>query len=83
MKYTVIFSALFASALAAPAVNGHGGGGDSKGDDSTVCESHQSVVCSGNGDGGLITLGNLLNGLLGESCSGGDVYCCSNSDIQV
>lgn len=80
MKYTLIFSALFASALAAPTVEGHGG--SKGGDEGTVCESHQSVVCSGNG-GGLVTLGNLLNGLLGESCSGGDVYCCSNSDIQV
>ncbi|KAJ5668970.1 hypothetical protein N7462_010040 [Penicillium macrosclerotiorum] len=80
MKYTLVLSALFATVLAVPTSNGGHGGGDE--DQSTVCESHQTVVCSGNGNGGLLSLGNLLNGLLGESCSGGDVYCCSQSDVE-
>lgn len=48
----------------------------------SVCASHQQVVCSGNGNGGLLTLGNVLPGALGTSCSGGDVYCCDTSDIN-
>ncbi|CAI7678833.1 unnamed protein product [Penicillium pancosmium] len=78
MKF-FIASLLFATALAMPTSEG------SKGDDDsgkTVCDSHESVVCSGNGNGGLLSLGNLLTGLLGESCSNGDVYCCSQSDIE-
>ncbi|KAF7718673.1 Uncharacterized protein PECH_001451 [Penicillium ucsense] len=47
-----------------------------------VCASNQQVVCSGNGNGGLITLGNVLPGALGDSCSGGDVYCCDSSAIN-
>lgn len=78
MKLILAYSALFATALAMPTSEGHGG--DSG--DSTVCDSHQTVVCSGNGNGGLLSLGNLLTGLLGESCSGGDVYCCSQSDVE-
>ncbi|KAJ5999351.1 hypothetical protein N7451_007161 [Penicillium sp. IBT 35674x] len=49
---------------------------------STTCESDQVVVCKGNGNGGLISLGNIAPGLLGESCSGGDVYCCSEKDVE-
>ncbi|KAJ5234174.1 uncharacterized protein N7469_003342 [Penicillium citrinum] len=80
MKFLIACSALLATTLAAPAP---GGGKDKDQDsDKTVCESHQTVVCQGNGNGGLISLGNLLNGLLGENCSGGDVYCCSESDVR-
>ncbi|KAJ5378878.1 hypothetical protein N7509_011997 [Penicillium cosmopolitanum] len=43
-----------------------------------VCESDQSVVCKENGKGGLISLGNVLPGALGESCDTGAVYCCSH-----
>ncbi|KAJ5975369.1 hypothetical protein N7481_009076 [Penicillium waksmanii] len=75
MKFFVA-SLLFATALAMPTSEGNDDSGK------TVCESHQSVVCDKNGNGGLLSLGNLLNGLLGESCSGGDVYCCSQSDIE-
>ncbi|KAJ6031565.1 hypothetical protein N7540_002297 [Penicillium herquei] len=74
MKYTIVFSALFAAAFALPATDGSLG--------QPTCESHQTVVCSDNGNGGLLSLGNILTGLLGESCSGGDVYCCSSSDVQ-
>lgn len=49
---------------------------------STTCESNQVVICSGNGNGGLVSLGNIASGLLGESCSGGDVYCCSEEDVK-
>lgn len=80
MKLIIACSALFATSLALPAATkeeGHDDGGDV-----TICESHQTVVCSGNGNGGLLSLGNLLTGLLGESCSGGDVYCCSQKDVQ-
>ncbi|KAJ5613850.1 hypothetical protein N7528_007504 [Penicillium herquei] len=74
MKYTIVFSALFAAAFAMPTTEGNLG--------KPTCESHQEVVCSGNGNGGLLSLGNILTGLLGESCSGGDVYCCSSEDVQ-
>ncbi|KAJ5111223.1 hypothetical protein N7532_001758 [Penicillium argentinense] len=80
MKFILACAAIFATtSLAMPT------GDDvhvAREDDSTVCESHQTVVCSNNGNGGLLSLGNLLNGLLGESCSGGDVYCCSQSDVE-
>ncbi|OOQ89447.1 hypothetical protein PEBR_27985 [Penicillium brasilianum] len=47
-----------------------------------VCASNQTVVCQGQGNGGLITLGNVLPGALGENCAGGDVYCCSHDDVE-
>ncbi|KAJ5218836.1 uncharacterized protein N7498_000935 [Penicillium cinerascens] len=47
-----------------------------------VCGSKQTVVCQGEGNAGLVTLGNVLEGALGESCSAGDVYCCEEGDIQ-
>ncbi|KAJ5548530.1 hypothetical protein N7513_005764 [Penicillium frequentans] len=78
MKYILAISALAMTAIAMPTVDG---GKKSDDGDKTVCESHQTVVCSGNGDAGLLSLGNLLSGLLGESCSGGDVYCCSSEDV--
>lgn len=49
---------------------------------STTCESNQIVVCKGNGNGGLLSLGNIAPGLLGDNCSGGDVYCCSEEDVE-
>lgn len=49
---------------------------------SSTCEGNEVVVCNGNGNGGLISLGNIATGLLGESCSGGDVYCCSEEDVD-
>lgn len=77
MRYIFALPVLAVSALAMPTDDGH-----RKGADATVCESHQTVVCSGNGNGGLLSLGNILSGLLGESCSGGDVYCCSQNDVE-
>jgi hypothetical protein len=47
-----------------------------------VCASHQEVVCQGQGNSGLITLGNALPRALAENCAAGDVYCCSHDDIQ-
>lgn len=49
---------------------------------STTCESNQIVICKGNGNGGLLSLGNIASGLLGDNCSGGDVYCCSEEDVE-
>ena len=46
------------------------------------CSSDQKVVCKGNGNGGLLTLGNVLPGALGVDCSGGDVYCCDKSAVD-
>ncbi|KAJ5128765.1 hypothetical protein N7448_002481 [Penicillium atrosanguineum] len=57
-------------------------GGGKKIETGNVCDSHQTVVCQGQGKGGLITLGNVLPGALGENCAGGDVYCCSQDDVQ-
>ena len=48
----------------------------------TTCESNQVVICKGNGNGGLLSLGNIASGLLGDNCSGGDVYCCSEDDVE-
>ena len=48
----------------------------------TTCASNQVVVCQGNGNAGLVSLGNIAPGLLGDNCSGGDVYCCSEDDVD-
>lgn len=80
MRYILALPLLAVSALAIPVDDGHKK--DTEPEAETVCESHQTVVCSGNGNGGLLSLGNLLSGLLGESCSGGDVYCCSQKDVE-
>ncbi|OQD73543.1 hypothetical protein PENDEC_c014G05382 [Penicillium decumbens] len=45
------------------------------------CKGGQTAVCKGNGNGGLLTLGNVAPGALGEACSGGDVYCCDDKAI--
>lgn len=81
MRYFFALPLLAVSALAMPTNDGRKGGEEPSAPE-TVCESHQTVVCSGNGNGGLLSLGNILSGLLGESCSGGDVYCCSQKDVE-
>lgn len=48
----------------------------------TTCESDQTVVCAANGNGGLLSLGNIASDVLGDNCSGGDVYCCSEEDVE-
>ncbi|KAJ5763182.1 hypothetical protein N7533_001863 [Penicillium manginii] len=45
-------------------------------------EIKQTVVCYSQGNGGLIALGNVLPGALGENCTASDVYCCSSDDVQ-
>ncbi|KAI2791800.1 hypothetical protein POX_c04679 [Penicillium oxalicum] len=87
MKFFLVLSLLAASALAIPAdaaykPSSEKSGGEKSSGDTTVCSSKQTVVCSDNGNGGLLSLGNLLTGLLGESCSGGDVYCCSEEEVN-
>ncbi|KAJ5950040.1 hypothetical protein N7454_001624 [Penicillium verhagenii] len=82
MKYILATLALAATVIALPTTNGDTDSDSDKSDDTPTCESHQTVVCSGNGDGGLLSLGNILSGLLGESCSGGDVYCCSSKEVE-
>ncbi|KAJ5234175.1 uncharacterized protein N7469_003343 [Penicillium citrinum] len=72
MKFTLISFAIFATALA----------GGSAPEGGKVCKSDQTPVCSKNGNGGLITLGNIAGGALGTECSGGDVYCCETKDVQ-
>lgn len=52
-------------------------------DSGKVCKGGQSVVCAKNGNGGLVSLGDIATGALGVSCSGGDVYCCDEKDVQV
>ncbi|KAJ5267739.1 hypothetical protein N7478_010547 [Penicillium angulare] len=74
MKLNLLSFAFAASVL--------GGVMDSNGGDGTICASDQCVVCSGNGQGGLLSLGNIAPGALGDSCSGGDVYCCDNQAVQ-
>lgn len=62
------------SALAIPMDDGHEKETEPAAE--TVCERHQTVMCSGNGNG-LLSLGILAIGFLSEGCSGGDVYCSS------
>ncbi|GJN73529.1 hypothetical protein VFPFJ_03981 [Purpureocillium lilacinum] len=78
MQYITAILALAATAFALP--GGHGGHQENEA--GNVCASKQTVVCSGQGNGGLITLGNVLPGALGENCAAGDVYCCSHDDVQ-
>lgn len=73
MKFILATLALVATALAG-ATNHNGGG--------ATCDSDQTVVCTGNGNGGLLTLGNVAPGLLGSSCAAGDVYCCKKTDVD-
>ncbi|KAJ5414688.1 hypothetical protein N7509_001315 [Penicillium cosmopolitanum] len=49
---------------------------------STTCENDEIVVCKGNGNAGLLSLGNIAPGLLGDNCSSGPVYCCSQDDVE-
>ncbi|CAI7604440.1 hypothetical protein N7533_008809 [Penicillium manginii] len=69
MKFILVALTLAATAIATSSGEGK------------VCKSGQSVVCSDNGNGGLLTLGNVAPGALGESCAGGDVYCCDDKDV--
>ena len=78
MKYTAALFALFATSMAMPTVQ-HGGH-DEK--DGSCGDNKQTVVCNGQGNGGLLSLGNILPGLLGENCSAGDVYCCSGDEVN-
>ncbi|KAJ5240284.1 hypothetical protein N7468_004903 [Penicillium chermesinum] len=71
MKFTLVAFSLIATAIAGVPVQ----------DGGKVCKSGQSVVCAG-GNGGLLTLGNVATGALGDSCSGGDVYCCEDKDLE-
>ncbi|KAJ5645669.1 hypothetical protein N7507_011680 [Penicillium longicatenatum] len=73
MKVFFISLALASSAIAASIA---------RSSTDATCKSGQVVVCKGNGNGGLISLGNIAPGLLGTSCSGGDVYCCSQKDVE-
>ncbi|KAJ5113277.1 hypothetical protein N7456_001811 [Penicillium angulare] len=73
MKFTITLLTI-AAAVIARSSSGKGS--------STTCSSNQVVVCSGNGNGGLLSLGNIAPGLLGDNCSGGDVYCCSQDDVE-
>ncbi|KAJ5587583.1 uncharacterized protein N7459_003348 [Penicillium hispanicum] len=68
MKFILLSLALAVAAIA--------------GDSDKICKSGQSVVCAKGGNGGLLTLGNVATGALGDSCSGGDVYCCDDKDVQ-
>lgn len=72
MKYHFAVFALVATAIAST----------TDGQKSGVCDNGQVVVCKGNGNAGLLTLGNIAPGLLGQSCSGGNVYCCSAKDVK-
>ncbi|KAJ5681665.1 uncharacterized protein N7477_001605 [Penicillium maclennaniae] len=68
MKFFIAVLALAATAIA--------------GDSDTTCKSDQSMVCKDSSNGGFLTLSNIANGALGEDCSNGEVYCCSQKDIE-
>lgn len=78
MKLQIAIFALVSTALASSASGGKGG----KGGKGTVCAQDQTVVCKDNGNGGLLTLGNVAPGLLGQSCSGGNIYCCTTEEVE-
>lgn len=73
MKFYIAVLALAATVIASPLTEGGR---------SSVCSKDDVVVCKGNGKSGLISLGQIAPGLLGQSCSGGDVYCCSKKDVK-
>lgn len=84
MKVSVALLTFVTAVLAVPTqpcetCGDHAGG--QKMEIGTVCANKETVVCQGEGNG-LITLGNVLPGALGESCAAGDVYCCSHDDVQ-
>ncbi|KAJ5086387.1 hypothetical protein NUU61_007694 [Penicillium alfredii] len=72
MKFIFATLALVATALATS-----NGGGEDK-----TCKNDETVVCKGQGNAGLLSLGNIAPGALGDNCSGGDVYCCSSNDVN-
>lgn len=72
MKFYIAVLALAATVIASPPTEGH----------SSVCSNDEVVVCQGNGKSGLISLGQIAPGLLGQSCAGGDVYCCSEKNVK-
>lgn len=76
------FAAVVLARPSAPCDECDHNGGHQEHEAGNVCVGEQTVVCQGQGNGGLITLGNVLPGALGESCAAGDVYCCSHKDIK-
>lgn len=85
MKYLLAYSTLLAVVVARPTTSCGGGGNcgsKSSGGSAGTCNNDQTVVCRGNGVGELLSLGNILPGLLGQSCSGGNVYCCSTDAVD-
>ncbi|KAJ5930869.1 hypothetical protein N7466_006362 [Penicillium verhagenii] len=76
MKF--IFATLALAATALAATTGDKGGSTT----GSTCKSDQQVVCKDNGNGGILTLGNIAPGALGVDCSGGDVYCCNSDDVE-
>ncbi|KAJ5165781.1 hypothetical protein N7492_006077 [Penicillium capsulatum] len=74
MKLILATLALAATAFATAPQVAHG--------EKAGCKSDQTVVCKNNGNGGLLTLGNIANGAAGVDCSGGDVYCCDDKDVS-
>ncbi|KAJ5201747.1 uncharacterized protein N7498_006410 [Penicillium cinerascens] len=70
MKFFIAVLALAATAIAGRNM------------DSPTCEDGSSVVCKGNGDSGVISLGNVAAGAAGENCATGAIYCCSEQDIK-
>lgn len=73
MKFFIAALALAATAIAGDHDGGHEG---------AICDNGSTVVCKDNGNGGMFTLGNIAPGALGQSCTGGDVYCCKEEDIE-
>ncbi|KAJ5885361.1 hypothetical protein N7495_009871 [Penicillium taxi] len=81
MKYIAAFATLLVAAMALPTTEGEKPNVDGS-TPTQICTSKQTIVCQDNGNGGLLSLGNLLNGVLGKSCSGGSVYCCEGDVKQ-
>ncbi|KAJ5218502.1 uncharacterized protein N7498_000601 [Penicillium cinerascens] len=72
MKFFIAVLALAATAIASSLSE----------DGAKICGEDQTVVCSGNGVGKLISLGSVGEGIAGESCSPGNIYCCSKKYVS-
>ncbi|KNG91217.1 hypothetical protein ANOM_000393 [Aspergillus nomiae NRRL 13137] len=72
MKASVVLFTFAAAVLASP--NGPC--------DDCICASKDTVVCQEQGNGGLISLGNVSPGAVDENCASKDVYCCAKDDVN-
>jgi hypothetical protein len=80
MKSYIVALALAATVIATPIMKGPPK--EKEPSNTSVCSSHDTVVCKTE-EKALIDLGKLfLPDLLKDECQGGDIYCCSQEDVK-